>query len=200
MPYLAAYPQIQEWVRAEVDAVLPEKGTVDYAQTYPKLVRCLAVLYEILRTAGPVAQLVRAPITTTMLPVPSDQPGGHSKTIAVEPNTLVSAHFHALHLSPRWGQDSMEFKPKRFVAVAEDGSETLTVPQGDGALYAAVSTLSRPYSYPCSVADTYLTTFVVVIQSDYLSRKEIQSGRVCCCGCIHPVKVSGRAVPGGRRD
>ncbi|KAI1629025.1 putative cytochrome P450 [Exophiala viscosa] len=139
VPYLAAYPEIQDWVREEVDAVLPAKGTVDYAQTYPKLVRCLAVLYETLRTAGPVAQLVRAPSTTTMLPVPSDQPGGHAKTIAIEPNLLVSAHFHALHLSPRWGPDSLEFKPQRFVAVAEDGSETLTVPQGDSAMYAAWS-------------------------------------------------------------
>ncbi|KAI1610189.1 putative cytochrome P450 [Exophiala viscosa] len=139
VPYLAAYPEIQDWVREEVDAVLPAKGTVDYAQTYPKLVRCLAVLYETLRTAGHVAQLVRAPSTTTMLPVPSDQPGGHAKTIAIEPNLLVSAHFHALHLSPRWGPDSLEFKPQRFVAVAEDGSETLTVPQGDSAMYAAWS-------------------------------------------------------------
>jgi len=57
----------------------------------------------------------------------------------------VGANFHALHLSPRWGRDSLEFKPQRFVALAEDGSEILTVPQDNGAMYAAVSTLPLPY-------------------------------------------------------
>ncbi|KIV80030.1 hypothetical protein PV11_07564 [Exophiala sideris] len=139
LPYLATHPQVQEWVKEELEAVLPRTSDIDYAQTYPKLVRCLAVLYETLRIAGPIAQLVRAPVTTTMLPVPSDQHDGHTRTIAIEPNTLVAAHFHAMHLSPRWGRDSLEFKPQRFVSVAEDGSETLTIPPGDGAMYAAWS-------------------------------------------------------------
>lgn len=121
-----------------------QASSLEYSQTYPKLVRCLAVLYETLRIAGPIAQLVRGPSTTTSLPVNPGKTGGAPRTITVEPNTLVAAHFHAMHLSPRWGPDSLEFNPRRFVTVSEDGSETLTIPAGDGAMFGAVSLLWHP--------------------------------------------------------
>jgi len=45
---LAAYPQWQDWIVEEIDEVLQGKGReVEYTETYPKLVRCLALMVSL---------------------------------------------------------------------------------------------------------------------------------------------------------
>lgn len=44
VPLLAIYPEIQEWVRAEVDAVVADCGLEDYNEAFPRLTRTLALM------------------------------------------------------------------------------------------------------------------------------------------------------------
>ncbi|KJZ76390.1 hypothetical protein HIM_04119 [Hirsutella minnesotensis 3608] len=59
LPYLAAYADVQDWLTEEVDRVYTRDG--EYQQTYPKMVRCLAWMYEVMRLASPAPLLVRTP-------------------------------------------------------------------------------------------------------------------------------------------
>lgn len=125
LPFLASNPEAQRWVIEEVDAVFAESGK-DYSAIYPKLVRCLAWMYETLRVASPAPLLVRTPDSPQELPVMTRN--GPS-TVIVEPGTLVGGHFYGAHLSPKWGPDALDFNPKRFVTKSENGNEILKVPE-----------------------------------------------------------------------
>jgi hypothetical protein len=52
IPLLAIYPDIQEWVRKEVDAVFTRIGTEDYNEAYPLLTRTLALMVRPLDIRG----------------------------------------------------------------------------------------------------------------------------------------------------
>jgi cytochrome P450 len=127
LSYLAAYPQVQDWIIEELDMYFSkDSNTSDYDAVYPKLVRCLSIMYETLRLASPAPMLVRSPREPTELPVST--PTGPS-TVVVHPGTLVGGHFYGGHLSPRWGADVEIFNPKRFVSSSPSGEETLVVPE-----------------------------------------------------------------------
>jgi cytochrome P450 len=116
LPYLAAHPEIQEWVVEEIDSIYsPSSATKDesdYSITYPKLVRCLAVLYETLRLANPAPLLVWSPTSSQEFPIFKN---GAERKVVVEPGMLVGMHNYGAHLSPRWGDDVKDFNPTRFV-------------------------------------------------------------------------------------
>lgn len=138
LPYLALHPEIQDWVIEEVDLYYTHTRDRSYQEVYPKLVRCLAVMYETLRLAGPAAQMVRTPIAPTELPI------GTKDMIIVEPDTLITALFSAMHASPRWGADVHVFNPRRFVATDPNAAaggqqaEGLTMPSDtDNAMFLA---------------------------------------------------------------
>jgi cytochrome P450 len=119
LPYLATHPEIQEWVREEVDMHYTSSKPVIFEETYPKLVRCLALLHETLRLSGPATQMIRSPTIPMPLRI------SKHREILVRPGTLVSAHFYSLHLSKRWGSDANIFKPHRFVKSSASGREEL---------------------------------------------------------------------------
>ena len=50
-------------------------------------------------------------------------------TIIVEPGTLVGGHLYGAHLSPKWGDDVLDFNPRRFIFKSQDGHEALKVPE-----------------------------------------------------------------------
>ncbi|KAF2873870.1 putative cytochrome P450 [Massariosphaeria phaeospora] len=128
LPFLAAHPDIQDWVIEEIDRYYSPKAAVEneYVEIYPKLVRCLSTMYETLRLSSPAPLLLRDPLTPQELPI-STSTG--PRTITVNPGTSVSAHYWGAHLSPRW-TDPKTFNPKRFVAISSSGEETLEIPEG----------------------------------------------------------------------
>lgn len=127
LPYLAAHLDIQGWVREEVDAHFTSSSVSSYEETYPKLVRCMALMHEVLRLAGPAPQMIRSPSVPTVLPISTSS---GTTSITVQPDTLISAHFYSLHLSPRyWGSDPHTFDPKRFITHSPDSKkEVFAVP------------------------------------------------------------------------
>lgn len=129
LSFLAANPTAQDWVFEEVNRYCSPDRPIsdDYDEIYPKLVRCLSVMYEILRLASPAPLLVRQCIQPTELPV---ETSAGPTSIKITPGTVVGGNYYGAHLSPRWGADIEAFNPSRFVTVSATGEETLTVPDG----------------------------------------------------------------------
>lgn len=125
LPFVAANPEIQQWMMEEVDEFYTQDS--DYAETFPKLVRCLAWMHEVVRFAAPAPLLARTPTSSQTLPIITPEGG---KEIVVRPGMQVAWHLYGGHLSPRWGADALDFNPRRFIVKNTDGTERLQVPDG----------------------------------------------------------------------
>lgn len=171
LSFLAADKEIQEWIIEEVDRYYIVEDDPQYAATYPKLVRCLALMHETLRLASPAPLLVRAPLSSQELPITTPQ--GEDK-ITVHPGTLVGGHFYGGHLSPRWGSDAHIFNPKRFISTSASGEEEqLVVPQGT--LY--MPWLAGPRVCPGKkFSQVEFVAIVAHVMSDYRVEIQKQSG------------------------
>ncbi|KAI1739514.1 cytochrome P450 [Xylaria scruposa] len=113
--FLAANPEVQEWLSEELHSVLgrlpPHEW--DYTAHFPRLKRCLAVLYEtiLLYTPVPVTKWTRE--KTQILNV-------GDKTLVLPPNTMMCLAYSSLQTDPRWrGSDSLTRRPSRFIKPAE---------------------------------------------------------------------------------
>ncbi|KAJ9611646.1 hypothetical protein H2200_004830 [Cladophialophora chaetospira] len=133
LPYLALHPEMQDWITEEIDKFFTPTGSAKYQETYPKLVRCMAFMYETLRLAGHAPQMIRTPTVPAEIPIASENDDTATITsVTVQPNTLITAHFYALHLSPRWGSDAHAFNPKRFIVTNSEGEGELATPSDKG--------------------------------------------------------------------
>lgn len=58
---LCRYPQWQDWILEEVDSVMPQDPSepVDYVAIFPKIVRIMSVMLEVLRLFTPVIHIAR---------------------------------------------------------------------------------------------------------------------------------------------
>ncbi|GKT77132.1 cytochrome P450 [Colletotrichum tofieldiae] len=120
---LAAYPEWQAWVQAEIDAVLGpassegEDGQLpDYATAFPRLTRCLAVMTMSSGSSRPAAS-------------------SSSSTFSLQAPAVVYINTVALHTSPStWGPDALDFKPARWLqpasGEADAAPQLMTPPRG----------------------------------------------------------------------
>ncbi len=118
---LAAHPQAQAQVRAEVDGVLAGRvPTPDDAGTLPYL---SATLKEAMRLYPPVAALMTRRLTRDITV------GG----VRLPARTLVRVTPWLLHRDPRWWPDApLAFKPERFLPAAREIPRGAYIPFGIG--------------------------------------------------------------------
>ncbi|KAL3425532.1 cytochrome P450 [Phlyctema vagabunda] len=131
-----AYPQWQDWVVEEIVTVfadLPPEEVVDYEAYYPRLLRCLAVMYETLRLFGPVLSV---PKTTGFLAASFPYEGS---SVTVPPHTAVHVNSGGLHQLPEyWGADAQTWRPDRWITTStaekseRRSEETLKAAPQDG--------------------------------------------------------------------
>ncbi|KAH8168591.1 cytochrome p450 domain-containing protein [Sarocladium implicatum] len=109
--FLAANPAVQDWLAEEITHVLQGRSPqdLDYKTDFPRLKRCLAVMYECLRlyTIVPAAKWT-----------------GHSaqelkvgdRTIVIPPETFTMAAYGAVQVDTRWwGEDALVWRPSRWI-------------------------------------------------------------------------------------
>ncbi|KAL8702464.1 MAG: hypothetical protein Q9201_004369 [Fulgogasparrea decipioides] len=122
---LAAYPQYQDWVREEIKQVQGDvPGNKDYEQIFPRLQRCLAVMYETLRLYGSIVFIPRAASLETQ-----SLTHGIGKDIVLPPSTAVNINVQALHTDPAtWGADSLDWRPTRWLVSEQNGNQTFISP------------------------------------------------------------------------
>ncbi|KAL2038881.1 hypothetical protein N7G274_008403 [Stereocaulon virgatum] len=108
---LAANPSVQKWLSEELQYVLGDKDPSewDYQAVFPRLKRCLAVLYETLRLYPPVPiakSTGREPRTLTV----------GNKSFVIPANTMLIPNHVAIHTHPRyWGHDCLVWRPSRWI-------------------------------------------------------------------------------------
>jgi cytochrome P450 len=125
MYFLAANPDVQDWLSEEIRAVLGDDDPADwkYVASFPRLKRCLAVMLETLRlyTIVPVSKWVGDQTVSL-------QVGG--KTIVLPPKTMFIPSYAAVQTDPRyWGADALEWRPSRWIQEggAKPGEEELKI-------------------------------------------------------------------------
>ncbi|TGO34629.1 hypothetical protein BHYA_0189g00170 [Botrytis hyacinthi] len=123
---LAANPEVQEWSREEIHAVVIYDDTQSkYQEYYPKLNRCLAVLKlkdTPARNSSALKPLIAIAKSTGAEPQPLTLNG---KTIIIPSNTRVIPNINAMHSHPRyWGSDALIWRPNRWVLSKKSDSET----------------------------------------------------------------------------
>ena len=113
---LALHPAWQDWVADELDAVLPGAAAAAaaecaYEATFPRLPRCLALMYETLRLYTPVAHISRVAAGPGPRRIASSI-GAH----AIPARTEVYVTGACTHVRPAlWGADALAFRPSRFL-------------------------------------------------------------------------------------
>ncbi|KAK3896496.1 putative cytochrome P450 [Staphylotrichum tortipilum] len=121
--FLAAHPDVQTWLSAEIQTVLGTSPTSPaYATSFPRLKRCLAIMLETLRlyTVVPVSKWVGD--RTVSLQV-------NGKTIVLPPKTMFIPAYAAVQTDPRyWGDDALEWRPSRWIRPGgQPGEEEMVV-------------------------------------------------------------------------
>lgn len=128
--FLAANPDVQAWIRGEIQEVLGENDAEwSYTQDFPRLKRCLAVLMETIRlyTPVPVAKWTDQQAQTLEI---GDQ------VVHITPETMIITAYVALHTQPEnWGSDAVDWRPSRWVTSTSipstlDEEELITPRQG----------------------------------------------------------------------
>ncbi|KAI4119507.1 MAG: hypothetical protein LQ345_000609 [Seirophora villosa] len=108
---LATRPDLQDWIAEEINTTLTgvESKHSSYGAVFPRLPRCLAVVYETVRLYTAVA------IAKSTGSSPQSLKLG-DKTVLIPRNTVIIPNYSALHTHPRyWGDDSLEFEPSRWI-------------------------------------------------------------------------------------
>ena len=139
MILLASNPEWQKWIIEEIDQVMPDTVDPDYHKTFPKLIRCLALMvsltqdveanpylhtaqHEILRMYPPVEHISRTAVADQQVTL-------QGKTCIIPKDTIVYISPNALQTEPKyWGQDSLDFKPTRWLA--RDQTSLITPKKG----------------------------------------------------------------------
>lgn len=109
--FIAANPEVQDWVSAEICHVMGDRPPHEWQYSdFPRLKRCLAIMYETLRLYTPVPT---SKIIDGQLPQ-SLTVGG--RTLSLPPKTLIVPSYASLQTDPKyWGDDSLEWRPSRFI-------------------------------------------------------------------------------------
>ncbi|OOG00095.1 hypothetical protein ASPCADRAFT_161615 [Aspergillus carbonarius ITEM 5010] len=122
MVLLAAYPEVQDWLAEELQVITDARG--QYAELFPKLNRCKAIMLETLRLFPPIPLL---PKRTNDQSQPL-QIG--ERTVMIPPNVLVYPCVLPMHLHPQHWEDPLTWKPSRWVTSATTfKDEQLITPQ-----------------------------------------------------------------------
>ena len=114
---LAAYPQYQDWLVEELDMVSESsKGDLqDYHTLFPKLQRCLAIMYETLRLYGSIVFIPKSTGKEAHRVTTAD-----GRQHLLPPDTAVNVNVQALHTDARtWGEDALIWQPSRWFKLSD---------------------------------------------------------------------------------
>lgn len=126
--FLAANPAVQDWLSEELRHVLGNRPPQEWGYTnFPRLKRCLAVLYETIRLYTPVPVTKWTKDKTQTLNI-------GDKTLVLPPNTMMCLAYSCLQTDPRWwGSDSLAWRPSRFINSTASELESPT-PEGEASI------------------------------------------------------------------
>ncbi|KAF3055565.1 Cytochrome P450 3A13 [Daldinia childiae] len=114
--FLAANPQVQDWISEEIQSVLGgrQPHEIDYRTEFQRFKRCLSVLYETLRLYTIVPAIKWTGDQATTLTV-------GDRTLHLPAKTIILPSYGSMHTDPRyWGPDSLEWRPSRWIRLGSN--------------------------------------------------------------------------------
>ncbi|KAI1205124.1 cytochrome P450 [Annulohypoxylon truncatum] len=123
--FLAANPDVQDWISEEVRSVLGDSDVSewDYRSNFPRLKRCLSVLLETIRLYTPVPVIKWTNDRSQTLTV-------GKRMLVLPPDSMIAPSYGAVQTDPRyWGPDSLEWSPLRWVKAGRPGYEDSNMPE-----------------------------------------------------------------------
>ncbi|OTA93916.1 hypothetical protein M434DRAFT_395158 [Hypoxylon sp. CO27-5] len=112
--FLAAHPEVQDWLSEEIRAVSGGRSPFeyDYRADFPRFKRCLAVMYETIRLYTVVPAIKWTDSQSQSLTV-------GNRSVIIPPDSMVAPSYGSVHTDPRfWGPDSLAWKPSRWIKPA----------------------------------------------------------------------------------
>ncbi|EXJ74386.1 uncharacterized protein A1O5_02682 [Cladophialophora psammophila CBS 110553] len=134
---LATYPEWQDWLYEEINTVVGARGAenLEYAEIYPRLPRCLALMLETMRFFPPLTHIAKQTNSTHDVSITTTS----GKSYYIPTNTIIYINTVSLHLDPRtWGDDATTFRPSRWL-VSPD-----TAPSRTSAEYTIAQNIKSP--------------------------------------------------------
>lgn len=121
MYFLAGNPEVQDWIHEEIQHVLGDrqKKQWDYKADFPRLKRCISVLFESMRLYTPVGMAKWTGEHTATLQV-------EEKNLVIPPRTMVVPSHASTQSDPRyWGSDSLTWRPSRWIKPVASASQSI---------------------------------------------------------------------------
>ncbi|OJD10562.1 hypothetical protein AJ78_08463 [Emergomyces pasteurianus Ep9510] len=119
--HLAVHPELQDWVREELQTLDQDPLTWNYEEVFPKCRRTLALMLETLRHFPPVLHSTRAVFEPQEI---VDANGSH---ILTPPMDVMVCQL-SMQLDPAiWGADAGEFRPSRWL---DESGQLIVPPKG----------------------------------------------------------------------
>ncbi|KAH7000343.1 cytochrome P450 monooxygenase-like protein [Ilyonectria destructans] len=123
---MAAHPEVQDWIREELQAVLSAEHSEWSYESFGRLKRTLSVQYETMRLFNPIAGLMKGTPKTR----PAQLPLSDGRTVTLPADTPLCLNINGLHAHPKyWGSDAEQWRPSRWITTDEKGEEQLIVPE-----------------------------------------------------------------------
>ncbi|ETN36437.1 uncharacterized protein HMPREF1541_08715 [Cyphellophora europaea CBS 101466] len=121
---LTAYPEVQDWLAEEVQ-YYTRNSAWQYAELFPRLKRCRAVLRETLRLYTPVPGIPKR-TTSQAQTVTLTTPGYEGRKVVLLPNSICNVGVLAVHTHPKiWGEDALVWRPGRWIPDGGSGVSDL---------------------------------------------------------------------------
>ncbi|EER23834.1 hypothetical protein CPC735_052040 [Coccidioides posadasii C735 delta SOWgp] len=108
---LAAYPHWQEWLFEEIDQIVPEDSdaSMEYSTIFPKAIRTLAFMLEVLRLFPPVIHIGKTALCgngeAVQLVNPMKKNGESAVTTEIPSGVVIYINSAALHMAPEVWRD-----------------------------------------------------------------------------------------------
>ncbi|KAI0513196.1 cytochrome P450 [Xylaria bambusicola] len=112
MLLLGAHPEVQAWLAEEISIVTGDSlvESWDYKELYPKLKRCRAVFYEVLRLYPPVPALPSIASNHTQELKISTQ------TLHIPKGVNLTVNLRAMQVDPAYWPDANSWLPSRWIS------------------------------------------------------------------------------------
>ncbi|KAF3014750.1 hypothetical protein E8E14_009740 [Neopestalotiopsis sp. 37M] len=125
--FLAAHPEVQDWVSEEIRAVANGRQSSEwnYRAEFPRLRRCLSVMFETIRLYTVVPSLKWTADKSQTISV-------NDKTVVIPPHSMIAPSYGSVQTDPRsWGPESLDWKPSRWIKpspTSKPGEEDFNMP------------------------------------------------------------------------
>lgn len=140
---LAIEPKWQNWILEEIQAVAKASAPyASYAEVFPRLQRCLALMHETLRRFSPIAHINRyCPREQVVV--------SNGRTFHIPADTRITNVFQGIHeQESSWGQDQANFLPTRWIPLQSDNIPSTS--SGSGAQLPTLRTAPKGAFIPWS--------------------------------------------------